>query len=264
MAELTLDQHGRRRHPRPARGRLPPLRGRRDLAGPALREDAVRQRPARARLPPGLRGDGGAPPRRGRRLDARLPRARAAAAPWRVRVGHRRRHRRGRGIDVRLDAAERCGSCSATMPRSSRRCTTSRRQGNFEGATVLSRVLDLDEASTRSGVPAERLPELRRRMLEARAPAAAARARRQGARILERHGARGARRGRARARAAPTCSRRPSSARSSCSGRCPVRTARSGAPIERAAARCRASWTTTRRLPRGCGSSTARRSIRAG
>ena len=41
--------------------------------------------------------------------------------------------------------------------------------GNFEGATVLSRVLDLDEASTRSGVPAERLPELRRRMLEARA-----------------------------------------------------------------------------------------------
>ena len=41
--------------------------------------------------------------------------------------------------------------------------------GNFEGATVLSRVIELDEASTRSGVPAERLPELRRRMLEARA-----------------------------------------------------------------------------------------------
>jgi uncharacterized protein YyaL (SSP411 family) len=40
--------------------------------------------------------------------------------------------------------------------------------GNFEGATVLSRVVELDEASTRSGVPAERLPELRRRMLEAR------------------------------------------------------------------------------------------------
>jgi uncharacterized protein YyaL (SSP411 family) len=40
--------------------------------------------------------------------------------------------------------------------------------GNFEGATVLSRVLELDEASERSGVPAERLPELRARMLEAR------------------------------------------------------------------------------------------------
>jgi uncharacterized protein YyaL (SSP411 family) len=41
--------------------------------------------------------------------------------------------------------------------------------GNFEGATVLSRVIEVDEASTRSGVPAERLPDLRRRMLEARA-----------------------------------------------------------------------------------------------
>jgi uncharacterized protein YyaL (SSP411 family) len=41
-------------------------------------------------------------------------------------------------------------------------------EGNFEGATVLSRVLGLEEASERSGVPAERLPELRARMLEAR------------------------------------------------------------------------------------------------
>jgi uncharacterized protein YyaL (SSP411 family) len=41
-------------------------------------------------------------------------------------------------------------------------------EGNFEGATVLSRVLGLGEASERSGVPAERLPELQARMLEAR------------------------------------------------------------------------------------------------
>jgi hypothetical protein len=41
-------------------------------------------------------------------------------------------------------------------------------EGNFEGATVLSQVLTLDEASERSGVPAERLPALRARMLEAR------------------------------------------------------------------------------------------------
>ena len=41
-------------------------------------------------------------------------------------------------------------------------------EGNFEGATVLSQVITLDEASERSGVPAERLPALRARMLEAR------------------------------------------------------------------------------------------------
>jgi uncharacterized protein YyaL (SSP411 family) len=41
-------------------------------------------------------------------------------------------------------------------------------EGNFEGATVLSQVLTPEEASERSGVPAERLPELRARMLEAR------------------------------------------------------------------------------------------------
>ncbi len=41
-------------------------------------------------------------------------------------------------------------------------------EGNFEGATVLSRVIDLDEAAERSGVPAARLPGLRARMLEAR------------------------------------------------------------------------------------------------
>ena len=39
---------GARRHLRPARRRLPPLLGRRALAGAALREDALRQRPARA------------------------------------------------------------------------------------------------------------------------------------------------------------------------------------------------------------------------
>ena len=47
-------RHGRRRHPRPARRRLPPLRDRRDLARAALRADALRQRPARPGLPPRL------------------------------------------------------------------------------------------------------------------------------------------------------------------------------------------------------------------
>ena len=43
---------GRGRHLRPAGRRLRPLRDRRGLAGAALREDALRQRPARPRLPP--------------------------------------------------------------------------------------------------------------------------------------------------------------------------------------------------------------------
>ncbi|MCK7577737.1 MAG: hypothetical protein MZV65_19360 [Chromatiales bacterium] len=46
MATLTLHAHGRGRHLRPARRRLLPLLGRRLLDDPALREDAVRQRPA--------------------------------------------------------------------------------------------------------------------------------------------------------------------------------------------------------------------------
>ena len=44
----TLDADGPRRHLRPARRRLPSLLGRRALARAALREDALRQRAARA------------------------------------------------------------------------------------------------------------------------------------------------------------------------------------------------------------------------
>ena len=47
-----------RRHLRPARRRLRPLLGRRRLARPALREDALRQRPAGPRLPARLAGAG--------------------------------------------------------------------------------------------------------------------------------------------------------------------------------------------------------------
>ena len=51
IARRSARRDGRRRHPRPARRRLPPLRDRRALAGAALRADALRQRAARARLP---------------------------------------------------------------------------------------------------------------------------------------------------------------------------------------------------------------------
>ena len=58
LADRAADarRDGRRRDPRPARRRLPPLRDRRDLAGPALRADALRQRPARPGLRPRLAG----------------------------------------------------------------------------------------------------------------------------------------------------------------------------------------------------------------
>ena len=75
------------RHVRPGRRRLLALLGRRLLARPPLREDALRQRPARARLPPRLAGqrrpavpDG----RRRRRSTGRSPRCagpRAASSP---------------------------------------------------------------------------------------------------------------------------------------------------------------------------------------
>ena len=72
---------GRRRHPRSARRRLRPLLGRRRLARPPLREDALRQRPARPHLPARL--SGARPPAlsRRRRRDLRLGAARRCAAP---------------------------------------------------------------------------------------------------------------------------------------------------------------------------------------
>ena len=50
-------QDGTRRHLRPSRRRLRALLDRRALARPALREDALRQRPARLGLPGGVPGD---------------------------------------------------------------------------------------------------------------------------------------------------------------------------------------------------------------
>ncbi len=77
---LHARRDGGRWDVRPARRRLPPLLRRRPLARPALREDALRQRPARARVPARVARDRrGALPAR-RRGDARLHAARARAA----------------------------------------------------------------------------------------------------------------------------------------------------------------------------------------
>ena len=56
MVRADPDAHGARRHLRSARRRLPPLLGRRGLAGAPLREDALRPGAARPPLPPGLAG----------------------------------------------------------------------------------------------------------------------------------------------------------------------------------------------------------------
>ena len=132
-----------RRHLRPARRRLPPLRRRRHLAGAALREDALRQRPARSRSTwPGLPGvrRRALPPRREETLeyvaremtdagggfystqDADTGRARGAQFyVWtaRSRRGARRGRRRGRRAWFNVDAG-----------------------GNFEGRTVLAKPRD--------------------------------------------------------------------------------------------------------------------------
>ena len=93
-----------RRHIRPPRRRPAPLRGRRPLARPAFREDALRQRAVRPRadrlpgrhvgpaFPPAARGDGGLLADGHARPGRRLP------------FEHRRRQRRGGGSILRLVA----------------------------------------------------------------------------------------------------------------------------------------------------------------
>ena len=74
-------RHGCGRHVRPRRRRLPPLLRRRPLARPALREDAVRQRAARARIPARVARHRQRAVSRGGRADARLHRCASCALP---------------------------------------------------------------------------------------------------------------------------------------------------------------------------------------
>ena len=108
-----------------------------------LREDALRQRPAGARLQPRLPGDG----RRALRLrgprDARLRGPRAAPpAGRRLRRQPGRRHGRRGGPHLHLAGDRRSARSSARTPRSSRPPTTFDRAGNWEGRTILRRVRD--------------------------------------------------------------------------------------------------------------------------
>ncbi len=129
----------RRRHLRPARRRLRPLLGRRRLARPPLREDALRQRPAGPRLPARLAGARARalPPRL--RGDARLGAARDARARGRLLLGPRRRLRGRGGPLLRLDAGrDREAAGPTTTPsRVDRLLYGVSEAGNFEGANIL-------------------------------------------------------------------------------------------------------------------------------
>ena len=198
MAVRDARRDGRRRHPRPARRRLPPLRGRRPLARAALREDALRQRAAGARLRDRVRSRRA---RRGTRLwratcsttsTARcaLEGGGAASAQDADTDG------RG-GPDVRLDAGR--GRRRARRRRArgapSATGTASPRPATSRGPTCC-RVVGHRRAAGRA--------RRRRAATAARArePPPAAGPRRQGAGGMERHGARRLRRRRPPARRA--------------------------------------------------------------
>ena len=111
MARRTLDGMAAGGHVRPRRRRLPPLLGRRPLARAALREDALRQRAARLRLP----ARAGSSPARSatgevveETLDYVLRELLARRRRARVRAG--RRHRRRRRAHVHVDARGRRAS----------------------------------------------------------------------------------------------------------------------------------------------------------
>ena len=147
MAALTLQKMASGRDVRPAGRRVPPLLdGRRDPAGAALREDALRQRVAGGRLLRGVPGDR-APRLRARHTrDARLPRARDDGAGRRPLLGHRRRlggarrRVRKRGV-LRLVARRRDRRCWRRALGEDRRGSIAHygvtTEGSFEGANIL-------------------------------------------------------------------------------------------------------------------------------
>ena len=104
MALLHAALDGLGRHLRPGRRGLRPLQRRPDLDGAALREDALRQRAARARLRARLAGERRRAAPAHRRGDARVGAARDARARGRLLQRARRRLRGRRGQVLRLGA----------------------------------------------------------------------------------------------------------------------------------------------------------------
>ena len=205
MALQTLRAMAARRHLRPARRRLRPLRRRRHLDGAALREDALRQRAARPRLPARLAGSRRRAPAGGLPRDARLGAARDARPRGRLLLprstptprASRAGSTCGRVAELRDALGEDADAAIAWFGATE--------QGNFSTPQPEP---GLNVLEARGPRPAERAQRdrIRARLLDgARAPRAT-RPRRQAPDHLERADDRRARRGRrgARERRAPT------------------------------------------------------------
>ena len=197
---------GERRHVRPGGRRLCPLLGRRPLAGPPLREDALRQRPAGPRLPARLAGDRRAAVPARVRGDPGVGPARAARPRGRLHVGAGRRLRGRGGQVLRLVA---------------RGAALGRRRG---GGRVVRRLGErqlrgLEHPRARPG-RAGRAGRVAPDAVRGPLAAGLAGAGRQAAGLVERADDLGARRGRRGARAAGLRRGRGASARPSCSTRC--------------------------------------------
>ena len=141
---------GGRRHVRPGRRRVRALLGRRPLAGPALREDALRQRAPGSRVPARLAGDRRRAVSRGVRADAGLGAARDARSGGRLLLGARRRFRGRRGKFYVWTVDELRGVLGADADAAIAYFGATA-AGNFEGANILTRGED----------PPERLGEMR-------------------------------------------------------------------------------------------------------
>ena len=221
VVERTLDAMMAGRHLRPARRRLRPLLGRRRLARPPLREDALRQRAARPRLPARLAGarPRALPPRL--RGDARLDAARDARPRGRLLLGPRRRLRGRGGPLLRLDpgARSREACCGDATPTPAIVATTASPSAATSRAPTSS--------TSPGGAGARRRPsgleEARAGALRGARRAGLARPRRQAAHLLERAGDRRPGRGRRGARPRGLPRRRARAAPTSCSTRCATR-----------------------------------------
>ena len=136
-ARRDAARDGARGHQRPGRRRLRALRGRRHLDGPPLREDALRQRAARARLPARVAGlaasrSSSAPPaRRSTSACASSPPPTAASTPrWTPTPrASRAASTSGRSTELREELGELAPAAIEYFGASER--------GNFEGANVL-------------------------------------------------------------------------------------------------------------------------------
>ena len=229
------------------------------LGGAALREDALRQRAAAA----GLRAPG--PGHRDRRCRGGSPTETAAfllrdlrTRRGRLRLGAGRRHRRGRGPDLRLDAGAAASRCSATTTaRGPRSCWSSPRPGTFEhGTSTLQLPRDPDD-------PARWARVRERAAGRPRRPPAAG-PRRQGGHRLERPGHHRAGRGRRRARRARTGSPPPRRRPSCCWTGTWSTAGCAGPPATAWSARRPACWRTTAAWPTGCSRCTRPPARRAG